>query len=337
MAVFNTINTLSTSTSTGVVKDTNAPYSFQDWKQRNTNIPPGELFKQYDAYLKAWYVKRDVTNVVSINYVKKYYKTFLQTIGVTARTAAEKELFDNVDINNDLSLQSVIVGYARRLKDVSVYLANKRNSVYYSKLKNNLTGTSTSLERLFYSYLLTSFTRKTTPDGQITTSFIVTDPSVLNALPYLSNVADSFNIQIEEIYDTANYFDRDPSVSISTYTTIASGVPEALYSAGSYSVEYGTPSELILANTVALIVQTATVTVINLSAAPAYFTFVGDGYTTAFVISNVSSNTASDYQVSIDGIVQTPNTSYSVSVMNQAITFNEAPPASTIIVVVVRY
>ena len=169
MAVFNTISSLTNTVSLSGTQDINAPYNFQDWKVRNSNIPPGDLFGQYNAYLKGWYTKRAVSNVVSIDYVVKYYKTFLKTLGITARTQAEKELFENVDIDDSTSLQSVIVGYARRLKDVTVYLANKRNSIYYSKLKNNLTGTSTSLERLFYNYILTAFTRKITPDGTVKT------------------------------------------------------------------------------------------------------------------------------------------------------------------------
>lgn len=330
MAVFNTINTLTNTTSLSGARDINAPYNFQDWKARNSNISPGDLTNQYNAYLKGWYTNRDVANVISIDYVKNYYKTFLKTLGVTSRTASEKELFENVEIEDSTSLQSVIVGYARRLKDIAVYIANKRNSVYYSKLKNNLTGTSTSLERLFYNYILTAFTRKITPDGVIT-SFIITSPDILESLPYLNTITSNFNIQIEEVYDTSNYFDRDPSVPISNYATIATGIPEALYSAGSYSI----PEEYLIANviqSVAIANSTSMATTL-----PTYFTFTGDGSTTTFTLSNITSSTASDYQVSVEGIIQAPDSSYTISSTNQNILFSEAPPLNSIIVVVKRY
>ena len=330
MAVFNTINTLTNTTSLSGARDINAPYNFQDWKARNSNISPGDLTNQYNAYLKGWYTNRDVVNVISIDYVKNYYKTFLRTLGVTSRTASEKELFENVEIEDSTSLQSVIVGYARRLKDIAVYIANKRNSVYYSKLKNNLTGTSTSLERLFYNYILTAFTRKITPDGVIT-SFIITSPDILESLPYLNTITSNFNIQIEEVYDTSNYFDRDPSVPISNYATIATGIPEALYSAGSYSI----PEEYLIANviqSVAIANSTSMATTL-----PTYFTFTGDGSTTTFTLSNITSSTASDYQVSVEGIIQAPDSSYTISSTNQNILFSEAPPLNSIIVVVKRY
>ena len=330
MAVFNTIGTLTSTVSLSGTQDLNAPYNFQDWKARNSNIPPGDLFGQYNAYLKGWYAKRAVSNVISIDYVVKYYKTFLKTLGITARTQAEKELFENVDIENSASLQSVIVGYARRLKDITVYLANKRNSVYYSKLKNNLTGTSTSLERLFYNYILNAFTRKITPDG-IITSFIVTNPDILTSLPYLNNISSNFNIQIEEIYDTNNYFDRDPSVPISNYTTVASGIPEALYSASAY----GIPEEYLIASVIEAVAITNSTSMATTS--PTYFTFVGDGSTTTFTLSNITTSIASDYQVTVEGVMQTPNSSYTISAINQNILFSEAPPVNSVIVIVKRY
>ena len=330
MAVFNTIGSLTNTFSLSGAKSINNPYNYQEWKIRNSNIPPGDLNNQYTAYLKGWYAIRDVTNVVSINYVKDYYKTFIKTLGITARTTAERELFENVTIDDNTSLQSVIIGYARRLKDITVYIANKRNDIYYSKLKNNLIGTSTSLERLFYNYILTAFTRKITPDG-IITSFIITKPDILESLPYLSTISSIFNIQIEEVYDTSNYFDRDPSVPISNYATIATGIPEALYSAGSYSI----PEEYLIAN---VIESVATANSTSMATTlPTYFTFTGDGSTTTFTLSNITSSTASDYQVSVEGIIQAPDSSYTISSTNQNILFSEAPPLNGIIVVVKRY
>ena len=330
MAVFNTISSLTNTVSLSGTQDINAPYNFQDWKVRNSNIPQGDLFGQYNAYLKGWYTKRAVSNVVSIDHVVKYYKTFLKTLGITARTQAEKELFENVNIDDSTSLQSVIVGYARRLKDVTVYLANKRNSIYYSKLKNNLTGTSTSLERLFYNYILTAFTRKITPDG-IITSFIVTNPDILTSLPYLNIISSNFNIQIEEIYDTNNYFDRDPSVPISNYTTVAPGIPEALYSASTY----GIPEEYLIASVVEAVAITNSTSMST--TLPAYFTFVGDGSTTTYTLSNITTSIASDYQVTVEGVMQTPYSSYTISAVNQNILFSEAPPVNSVIVIVKRY
>ena len=331
MPVFNTISTLVSSTNITGGGDTSQPYSFQNWKTRNNSITSSDLTAQYNSYVTNWYINKGLSNAVSVNYVKEYYKTFLQTLGITARTTQEQDFFNAVDLNNDISLQATIVAYARRLKDISVYLANKRSHVSYTKLKNNLTGTSTSLERLFYSYILTAFTRKLTPDGVILNGFTIANPDILTSLPYLNVISTKFNIEVEELYDTNNYFDRDPSVSINTYTTVTPGVSSAFYTAGEYSV----PEEYLIAQVVTAVATTNTLSMAT--TLPTYWTFTSDGTTTTYTLSNITSSRSSDYQVTIDGVTQTPDSSYSISTQNQTLTFNDIPPIGNTILIVKRY
>ena len=153
----------------------------------------------------------------------------------------------------------------------------------------------------------------------------------MGSLPYLNTISNNFNIQIEEIYDTNNYFDRDPSVPISNYTTVALGIPEALYSASAY----GIPKEYLIASVVEAVAITNSTSMSN--TLPAYFTFVGDGSTTTYTLSNITTSIASDYQVTVEGVMQTPYSSYTISAVNQNILFSEAPPVNSIIVIVKRY
>lgn len=330
MAIINTISTFY-KTSEAIPRDIDQPYSYQDWKLRNPNVFAGEAVAIYKNYLKNWYTAKSTSNTVATDFITESYKTFLKSLGFSPRTEQEKSFFENVNVENNLSLQSVISGYAKKLKDISVYIASRRNLVAYSKLKNNLTGTSVSLERLFYFYILNSFTRKNTPDGTVLINFI--NPDIISSIPILENITDTFKVEIEELYDTSNYLDKDPSVSITTYTDILSSIPEALYEAGSYSLNNILIQELIdksLINTIVTLTMTAT-TSTN------YFTFIGDGVTTTFSIDGITSSAASKYQVSVDGVIQTPETVYTISTINKTITFVEPPPATTIIVVVKRY
>jgi len=70
--------------------------------------------------------------------------------------------------------------------------------------------------------------------------------------------------------------------------------------------------------------------------AASYYTFVGDGTTTTFSVSDITSSDANSYIVTVDGITQIPNTNYSISLPNKTITFEEAPPVNTNILVVPR-
>lgn len=334
MAVINTISTFY-KTSEAIPKDIDQPYSYQDWKIRNPNVFAGDAITVYNNYLKNWYVAKANTNTVATDFVTESYKNFLKSLGFSPRSEQEKNFFENVTVNNNLSLQSVISGYAKKLKDISVYIASRRNLVAYSKLKNNLTGTSVSLERLFYFYILNSFTRKNTPDGTILINFI--NPDIIPSIPVLEEITDTFKIEIEELYDTSNYLDKDPTVDITTYTTVLSSIPKALYESGSYSLNNALLQELIdesLVNTIVTLSMAATTTT---TTSTNYFTFIGDGITTTFSLNGITSSAASNYQVSIDGVVQTPDAVYSISTINQTITFVEPPPATTVIVVVKRY
>ena len=338
MALFNTINTISNTNSTVNNTDIMQPYSYREWSLRNSEINPTNAYNQYEAYVRTWYLNNTVSNSAAVSAVQTYYIQFLQSLGVTAHTPYEQQLFNNVSFTNNLSIQAAIVGFARRLKDITVYIANTRNNIVYSKLKNNLIGTALSLERLFYNYILTAFTRKITPDGTITTSFVITNPSILTSLPYLTSVNTAFSIEMVELYDTNEYFDNDPTYSTG-YAIISAGLPAALYSAGNYS----SPEAYLITNTLAAL-ATASVSATTTASTSgtgttstnaAYFVFTGDGVTTTFQLSNITNPAASSYQVTIDGIVQIPNTSYTISVLNQTVTFSGPPPSGTTIVVLV--
>ena len=74
MAVLNTINTFFVLSATNTGADSSAPYDFQEWKIRNTNVAPNDLIPLYNTYLKTWYLRKDISQVVSVDYVKNYYK-----------------------------------------------------------------------------------------------------------------------------------------------------------------------------------------------------------------------------------------------------------------------
>ena len=246
MATSNLITAAASTKSSAVPKDTNSPYSYQEWRARNENIPTNNAYKVYVSYVREWYVKSNTNQTTAIDYVKNYYKQFLLELGLSPRSLAEKTFFTTVNIDDDTSLQSVIVGYARRLKDVSIYIANKRNHIVYTKLKYSLIGTSVSLEKLFYNYLLNAFTRKSTIDANIVTSLTITDPDILNNLPLLSDISKNFTVEIQELYDTSSYLNRNPADPIDKYISPDSSVSEVLYTAGNYDL----PLDYIIAEVI---------------------------------------------------------------------------------------
>lgn len=232
-------STLITAASNSITTDAGdriKPYSFQEWKARNESAVTNDAFKLYTTYVRNWYTNNSLKQAKVIDVIKSYYKNFLLEVGIAPRTPAEKLFFENIPIDNNTNLQAVIIAYARRMKDIAVYLSSKRNQIGYTKLKYNLVGTNVSLERLFYTYLLNAFTRKTTATASIITSLTITDPDVLNALPLLPDISKVFTIEIQELYDISNYLDRDPNVSPDKYIQQESNVSTELYTSGDYDI-----------------------------------------------------------------------------------------------------
>lgn len=339
MAVYN-INALAKPTAASTETDTGNPYSFQEWKNRHINIDSNAQVEQYNTYLKNWYKVNAAKPAANIAYIKKLYINFLKQLGVTTRTAEEQQFFSTIDYEDDTDIQAAIVYYARKLKDISRYLTERRNHIVYSKLKYNLQGTSGYLERLFYNYILSVYTSRADSNN---TGLIITDGTLIPQLPSLQDISDSFSIEIEELYDTKNYFDRDPSNDISNYTTFTPGISANLYKTSFYEV----PSEYLLGLIVSALAAANDLnpcygvtgfvgtTVSNATSAQSnVYSYAGDNATTTFTLNGITNTDASKYRVTIDGIFETPNTVYTISVENSSITFSKAPSMGTDVVIV---
>jgi len=338
MPVIN-IQSLAKPTTLATQTDTGNPYSFQQWKQYNSNIDAASQIAQYNAYLKSWYANRANNPQVMYQYVKNLYINFLQQLGLSTRTPEEQAFFSSVNYSDDLDLQSAVQYFARKLKDVSRYIAGKRNNIGYSKLKYNLIGTNDYLETLFYSYILNVFTIKPDPSN-----VVITNGDLLQYLPNLEDIKDTFSVEIEELYDTANYADRDPSVDISQYTTFAPNVSADLYQTSFYEA----PSQYLLS----LIIQAlntantlnpcygvsgfvgTTVSNNSMATLSNVYVYTGDGISTTYNLTGITNSDASQYRVTIDGLLQTPGVAYNISTQNGSITFTGQPPQGSEVVIV---
>lgn len=208
--------TINLETSGGqIANDLRTPYSYAEWNDRNVGIIPGKEQTQYQKYLLDWYDTRDTAKVVDSERLKADYKRLIAQISLTFREEQDEEWITNVNFDDPLELEQVIPFYAKKLKDIALYLINKREAVRKAKLKYNMTGAKTALEHLFYEYLLKAFTKRSYPGADYLTN--VVEASSLAALPELSASIQTFQITIDELYDDSMYFDRDPTILASTY------------------------------------------------------------------------------------------------------------------------
>lgn len=193
--------------------ETTKPLSFNEWTELNST----NFILNYDAYLeylKLWYANRKELSGKKTTSLRQNYIELIQDLTYFF-TEEEKELFLNeLDYENDLDLIKAVPYFARKLKEISQILCNKRESLKDSKLKYNLISSNQGVEKLLYDYILKGFTQRSDSYTQIPV------PSIKNSLPSLSAIKDHFYVEIEELYDSQNYQDSDPNVHISQYVNI---------------------------------------------------------------------------------------------------------------------
>ena len=208
--------TLNIAGSDAKTNDINTPYTFQDWIIRNVGVVPGKEQLQYENYVRQWY-KNKTEEIPTATTIKEDYINLLKQLTLAFKSEADAIWASDINFDDPDEIVQVIPFYATKLKEIAIYLINKREAVRRAKLKYNMTGTYSSLERIFYEYLLKAFTKRQFPGNEYITS--VTDISVLNTIPELSAVRSNFQIFVDELYDDASYFDRDPTLPVSAYFT----------------------------------------------------------------------------------------------------------------------
>ncbi len=202
-----------------IPQDFYKPFTFAEWLKRNVNIATGEEKVQYDSYLKNWYSKQYKQQNINDN-LEEEYKQFLSNLSLTIED--NNKWIKDMDWNSVFDLEQAIPIYCKKLKEIAIYLIQKREALKKAKLKYNMVGSFAGLERLFYEYLLNAFTKR---------NYVLNVPalSTFNSFPDLSSVSNGFKIQIEELYDDTNYLDRDINLSPTDYFTLTGQALSAFY------------------------------------------------------------------------------------------------------------
>lgn len=191
--------------------NTSAPLSFGEWQQKYPRFATDDGQVGYNVYLKAWYQHHPTIEQASRDQLKSQYIQLLQDLSYLF-SKEETDLFlTDIDWTNKEDLILVVPLYARKLKEISQVLANKREHLKQAKQKYNLKSTELGLESLVYQFILNGFTKK---DYSLTQ---VPCASFRDNLPDLSAISADFRVDLEELYDRHIYQDSDPSAGISSY------------------------------------------------------------------------------------------------------------------------
>lgn len=189
--------------------DLRTPFTYKEWISRNPTLKPGDEYSQYTRYVRDWYDSA-YTGKNTLDLVKRDYYSLLLELQSTFKDTEDFNRIARLDISNDLDLEEAIPFFAKRLKEIAIYFINKRDAIKQAKLKYNMVGGKGAMERLFYEHILKAFARR---------DYVLNVPeqSAYDTFPALSSIKDGFQINIEELYDDTEYFDKDPNVPVSNY------------------------------------------------------------------------------------------------------------------------
>ena len=185
------------------------PLPYRDWRAVFESGGRIASYDEYQKYVRRWTEER-MAEQTEADKVRSDYIDMLKSIYVYL-DEDERRLFDSsVDWDSRLDLARVVPMFARKIRDIIRYFADKRESVIRSRPKYNMHGTFLSLERMLHEYLLSNYTRRR--------HYEEGGPAVGGVeLPDLYDVNTKLHTRIREFYDGANYFDKSPDLPPSAY------------------------------------------------------------------------------------------------------------------------
>jgi hypothetical protein len=186
------------------------PFSFQNWYNIFQGIIPGQEYKQYNEYLVNWYKDKkqnfqDDKTILRLNYL-----SLLSQLQLFFTNQETENWYSKINLNDDRELLLAIPYFAKKLKDISIYYLQLRETIKQAQIKYKQTGTNFGLIVQLQNKILKEYT-------QNNSNTITLPANIWNHIPALTAINDSLNIQIESLYDTNTYFDRSPTVPVSSY------------------------------------------------------------------------------------------------------------------------
>jgi len=120
--------------------DYNNPLDFKSWLSffKNNSVSIETFKNSYQKYLTSWNVVKDSFLINQNNDVKKQYISLLEQISLDVFTEQERKFLRSIDYNNEEQQEIVVPLVTCKLKSLTNYYKNFRETVKTQPRKNNL-------------------------------------------------------------------------------------------------------------------------------------------------------------------------------------------------------
>lgn len=172
-----------------------SPLSYQKWAEMNYAVIPDQAIKQYEQYKSEFYRRKQQTITDASSKIREDYVSMLEQLSTVFKDDPDFARFTDIDFDSPTEVKIAIPFFAKKLKEIALYYITHRENLKNTKLHYASVGSETGVERFLYNNLLSLFTRRKLSTNRLSAA----------ATPSLSSISDTFNIEIEELYDTTNY------------------------------------------------------------------------------------------------------------------------------------
>ena len=198
--------------------DVNAPFGYLEWKQRRPGLIQEQASYQYSRYLLKWFEANKERALSREFLLKQKFYYLLEQLQVFFSEDEKNDWYDKINLANEKELLTSIPFFAKKLKNISLYYLNLRKKLKKTKIRYNMVGTRFGLEQEIYNILAEGIEQNSIS-------------SVLENKDYVidSSVKDAISVQIEELYDDKDYYDKSFTVAPSSYFNLFHEATEAFY------------------------------------------------------------------------------------------------------------
>ena len=200
-------NSVLNSDNTQVPGDFSQAYGLIDWL-KNLKISSTDTYSYivyYNKYLNEWFEYYDVSRSDRASFVRSQYINLLKQISLKYTTPDEKRFLSNINFEDNQSLDIAIPFFTKKIKKICQYYAQNRDTLSTGVIRSNLRGSDFGIETLIKKEIVAILQNN---DFE----------SVGVNLPSLSSILPDFHVQIDDTYDTQQYyFDIDPGSNYQAY------------------------------------------------------------------------------------------------------------------------
>lgn len=182
------------------ISDLDKPFGLVDWLINTSENfgKPDEYISAHVRYIKDWYKSKNNIKAIDDAAIVSVYGQFLREVLLVYSNEEESRYLRNLNWQSVYDMDIVVPFYAKRLRDVILYIVEQRDKVKLQKVRNSYRGSVAGIKRFVYDEIvdLLSSERYYLQFG--------------NHLPTVKSVVYDLNVNVEEMYDSHGGYNNQP-------------------------------------------------------------------------------------------------------------------------------